>query len=178
MSPSRPTHEQPGAIPAAVPYDQYGGIILATSGIDPDSITWRKPTPFTALLRLHRSNALRGSARHVTWQDVYSPATYPMFADDLPRTIRGTIIDHGLIVGAIWVPITRHAQYGIALKTFHEQEDPAAEPWPASPAEEAAARYIDREHAVQLVLDTFVMPGSELPPDIANLIRHIREDQP
>ncbi|MEW1846257.1 hypothetical protein AB0392_50585 [Nonomuraea angiospora] len=178
MSPARPAHEQPGAIPASVPYDEYGGIIQDPASVDPDSIDWRKPTPFPALLRLHHTNGLRGSARHVTWRDVYSPATYPMFADDLPHTIRGTVIDHGVIASAVWVPITRRGRYGISLKTFHEQEEHLPAPAPASPAEESAARYIDREHVVQLIRDTFSMgePEEDLPPDLKTLIRHIRED--
>jgi hypothetical protein len=187
MSPARPAHEQPGATPAAVPHDAFGGIILDTTGLDPDTITWEQPKPFPALLRLHHTHGLRGAANHVLWKDVHGPATYPMFADDLPRTIRGTVIDHGVVVefqhgalvAATWVPITRRGQYGIALKGFHEQEPAAPEPAPASPAVEAAARYIDREHVVRLVLATFAMGREEhLPPDLTTLIRHIREDQP
>lgn len=180
MSPAKPAHEQPGAIPASVPYDQYGSIIRDPTSVDPDTITWQKPTPFTALLHLHRTNGMRGSARYVTWKDVHGPSVYPMFSDDLPRTIRGTIIDHGVIVGATWVPITRRGEYGIALKDFHEQEEPAPEPEPPTLAEEAAARYIDREHAVRLIRAAFSMgePEERLHPDLKALIRHIREDQP
>ncbi|SEU46422.1 hypothetical protein [Nonomuraea wenchangensis] len=187
MSPARPAHEQPGAVPSSVPHDAFGGIILDTTGLDPDTITWEKPKPFPALLRLHHTHGLRGTARYVLWKDVHGPATYPMFADDLPRTIRGTVIDHGVaaalehgaLVAATWVPITRRGQYGIALKGFHEQEPAAPETPPASPADEAAARYIDREHAVRLILATLGHDGEDdVPPGLADLIHHIREDQP
>jgi hypothetical protein len=179
VSPARPAHEQPGATPAAVPYDQFGGIIRDPTAADPDSIDWRRPEPFTLPLRLHNTHALRGITRPITWKDPHGPGTFPMFPDDLPHTIRSTITDHGLVIGE-WVPLIRRNQYGIALKTFHEQENPAPEPAPASPAEEAAARYIDREHAVRLILATFAMSSSEdhLNPDLKNLIRHIREDKP
>ncbi|MEV4079199.1 hypothetical protein AB0J43_02750 [Nonomuraea fuscirosea] len=179
MSPARPAHEQPGAIPAAVPYDAFGGIIHDPASVDdPDSIDWQPHRPFDALLRLHHTNGLRGSARLVTWRDVYSPAAYPMFADDLPHTIRGTVIDHGVIASATWVPIVRRGRYGISLKAFHEQEDQPPETEPATPAQEAAARYIDREHVVQLVRAAFTAgePEEDLPPDLQHLIRHIRED--
>ncbi|MEU7855189.1 hypothetical protein [Nonomuraea sp. NPDC049141] len=177
MSPARPAHEQPGHIPSAVPYDEYGNLLPSTAGKDPASIVWREPDPLTLPLQLHDTHGLRGITRPITWKDPHGPATFPMFPDDLARAIKGTIIDHGLVVGATWVPLVRRDQYGIALKSFHEQEDPTPEPRPASPAEEAAARYIDREHAVRFILATLGEDGeNDLPPGLKNLIRRIREE--
>ncbi|MEV0236935.1 hypothetical protein [Nonomuraea sp. NPDC050786] len=180
MSPARPAHEQPGAIPARVPYDEYGNLLPSTSGVDPDRIDWRPPDPFTLPLRLQDTHGLRGITRPITWKDPHGPSTFPMFPDDLARTVKGTVIDHGLVVGATWVPLVRRDRYGIGLKSFHEQEDPAPEPPPATPAEEATARYIDREHVVRLIRAAFTVgePEEDLPPDLTNLIRHIREDRP
>ncbi|MCF6467348.1 hypothetical protein FAF44_02825 [Nonomuraea sp. MG754425] len=177
MSPARPAHEQPGAIPARVPFDEYGNLLPSTASVHLDRIEWRPSKPFTRALQLHDTHGLRGITRPITWKDPHGPATFPMFPDDLARTVKSTIIDHGLVIGATWVPLVRRDRYGIALKSFHEQEDAAPEAAPASPAEEAAARFIDREHAVRLVLATFAMGREEgLPPDLTNLIRHIRED--
>ncbi|MGR6921204.1 hypothetical protein ACU635_43770 [[Actinomadura] parvosata] len=180
MSPARPAHEQSGAIPASVPYDEYGNLLPSTTGVDPDRIDWRAPRPLTLPLRLHDAHGLRGIRRPIFWRDPHGPATFPMFPDDLARAVKGTIIDHGLIVGATWVPIIRRDAYGIALKSFHEQEEPAPEPAAsASPAQEAAARYIDREHVIRLILTTLGHDGeTDVPPGLASLIRHIREDQP
>ncbi|MEV1003478.1 hypothetical protein [Nonomuraea sp. NPDC050202] len=181
MSPARPAHDQPGHIPARVPYDEYGNLLSTTTGVDPDRITWQAPHPFTLSLHLHDARALRGIRRPVTWKDPHGPAVFPMFADDLARVVKGTISDHGLVVGATWVPLMRRDRYGISLKAFHEQEAPSTEPEPpASPAEEAAARFIDREHVVRLVRAAFSMgePEEDLPPDLTTLIRHIREDRP
>ncbi|TMR90540.1 hypothetical protein [Nonomuraea basaltis] len=177
MSPAKPAHEQPGATPALVPYDVYGGIIPDPTKADPDSIDWQSPTPFTLPLRLHNTHALHGITRPVLWKHAHGPAQFPMFPAELPHTIRSAVIDHGL-VGAEWVPLLRRGQYGIALKSFHEQEEPAPAPAPATPAEEAAARYIDREHVVRLVHVAFGvgLPDEHLPPVLQNLIRHIRED--
>lgn len=177
MSPARPAHEQPGHLPVLVPYDEFGGIIADPTKVAEDSIDWRKPEPFTLPLRLHGTHGLRGRAQLITWKHAHGPAVFPMFPDDLPHAIRSSVIDHGL-AGAEWVPLIRRGQYGIALKSFHEQEDHPPEFEPASPAEEAAARYIDREHVVRLIRATFTLgePEEHLPPDLKNLIRHIRED--